>query len=329
MFNLFHRRDTLLFGGHGSYVIFDLETTDMIRPGRPVPEIVEIACIEVDGDGTIVNRWETTLKPSHRSTPEALKTHRLNQALLTDSPPFAQIAPWLAEYLHGKTLVSHNLHRFDAVILAAAFARVPGLEVDLGSGIDTLPHAFKGFGLDRLRRENKIAADAHTAMGDVLTVLELLQRRILTPPPAGAPVTLRGGAVPMQQPPVFRPRRDLYQSSSSDASGETLSGWILVPAEPIVLMPGNKVCLTGGDGDVRSLMEQTHQRLGLQSMRSVSKGHVAIVASDLATTSGKAQTARLAGKPFIQTDDFVRAGDGTAIPTWRWRHQDSSVRATA
>lgn len=329
MFNLFRRRDTLLSGGRGSYVIVDLETTDMIRAGRSMPEIVEIACLEVDGDGTILNRWETTLRPSRRSSPEALKTHRLNEALLADSPTFASIAPWLAHFLHGKTLVSHNLHRFDAPILAGEFARIPGLEVDLGTGIDTLPETFKGFGLDRLRKEHQIAADAHTAMGDVLTVLELLQRRILVPPPAGAPFRLQGGAVAPAEPPAFRPRRDLYQSTPVDASGEELNGWSLVPADPIVLTPGTKVCLTGGESDLRSAMEQTHQRLGLQSMRSFSKGHVAIVAADLATTSGKAQTARLAGKPFIHTDDFLRAGEGTAIPTWTWRLQESAERPTA
>jgi len=323
MFNLFRRRDALLSGGHGSYVIFDLETTDKLGSGRPTPEIVEIACLEVDGEGTTLNSWETTLRPSRRSTPEALKTHRLNEALLADSPTFASIAPWLADYLNGKTLVSHNLHRFDAVILAAEFARISGFEVDLGTGIDTLPEAFKGFGLDRLRKEHQIDADAHTAMGDVLTVLELLQRRILVPPPARAPVRLRRGALPPADPPAFRPRRELYQSTPLDASGEDLSGWTLVSADPLVLAPGNKVCLTGGDGDVRSAMEQTHQRLALQSMRSFSKGHVAIVAADLATTSAKAQTARLAGKPFIHADDFIRAGDGTEIPTWTWRLQDS------
>ena len=323
MFNLFRRRDVLLSGGRGTYVILDLETTDKLGAGRPTPEIVEIACLEVDGEGTILNRWETTLRPSRRSTPEALKTHRLHEALLADSPTFASIAPWLAGYLHGKTLVSHNLHRFDAVILAAAFARSPELEVDLGHGIDTLPEAFKGFGLDRLRREHQIDADAHTAMGDVCTVLELLQRRILVPPPARAPFQLKRQAGPAAETPAIRPRRDLYQATPLDTSGEELSGWTLVPSDPIRLVPGQKVCLTGGDGDVRSAMERTHQRLGLQSMRSFSKGHVAIVAADPATTSGKAQTARLAGKPFIRADDFIQAGDGIAIPTWTWRLQDS------
>jgi len=320
-FNLFRRRDKLLSGGPGSYVIFDLETTDKLGSGRPTPEIVEIACLEVDGEGTILNRWETTLRASCRSVPRALQLHHLNEALLADSPTFTSIAPWLAGYLHGKTLVSHNLHSFDAVILAAAFARIPELEVDLGHGIDTLPG--KGFGLDKLRKEHQIEADAHTAMGDVLTVLELLQRRILVPPAAKAPFLLKRGADSAFEPPAIRPRRDLYQSTPLDASGEELSSWTLVPSDPIVLTPGNKVCLTGGEGEVRAAMEETHQRLGLQSMRSLSKGHVAIVVADLATTSGKAQAARLAGKPFIQADDFIVAVDGTSIPTWTWRVQDS------
>jgi len=325
MFNLFRRRDTLLSGGRGSYVIFDLETTDKLGSGRPTPEIVEIACLEVDGEGTILNRWETTLRASRRSTPRALQTHHLNEALLADSPTFKSIAPWLAGYLHGKTLVSHNLHRFDAVILAAAFARIPELDVDLGHGIDTLPEASKGFGLDNLRKEHQIEADAHTAMGDVLTVLELLQRRILVPPAAKAPFKLKRGVDSVVEPRAIRPRRDLYQSTPLDASGKDLSSWTLVPSDPIVLTPGNKVCMTGGEGEVRAAMEETHQRLGLdpKSIRSVSKGLVAIVAADMATTSGKAQKARLAGKPFIQADDFIVAADGTAIPTWTWRVQDS------
>jgi hypothetical protein len=143
------------------------------------------------------------------------------------------------------------------------------------------------------------------------------------PPAAKAPFQLKRGADSAAEAPAIKPRQDLYQSTPLDASGEELSGWNLVPSDPIVLTPGNKVCLTGGEREMRAAMEETHQRLGLQSMRSFSKGHVAIVAADLATTSGKAQTARLAGKPFIHADDFIDAGFGTAIPTKKWRPQDS------
>ena len=311
-----------LFSGHnGSYVIFDLETTGKITNGESLDDIIEIALLEVNCHGEEIFRWETTLRSEKSSSPRAIAKHKLSQEVLRNSPEFAEIGYWLAQALDGKMLVAHNLMNFDGKMLSSHFSRLPDLEVDMGAGIDTLPTSSKGWGLDNLREVHSINHLAHSAMGDALTVLTLIKQGVLTPASGAAPFRLIRTPYQNIQAPATVPRKDAYRAhksfdpSLSSSNSQSLSAR---SHEPIILKPGDKVCLSGGEGDYRRLMEEKHAELELErkSLRSFSKGLVAMVVCDLDSSAAKCNKARDGGIPFIKADDFLASNKGDAIPAW-------------
>jgi DNA polymerase III epsilon subunit-like protein len=311
-----------LFSGHdGSYVVFDLETTGKITNGESLDDIIEIALLEVDCHGDEIFRWETTLRSAKSSSPKAIAKHKLSQEVLRNSPEFAEIGYWLAQTLNGKMLVAHNLMNFDGKMLLSHFSRLPDLEVDMGTGIDTLPTSSKGWGLDNLREVHYINYLAHSAMGDALTVLTLIKQGVLTPAAGAAPFRLIRTPFQNIQAPAIVPRKDAYRAHKSFDKSPSLSNSQSLSArshEPIILKPGNKVCLSGGEGDYRRLMEEKHAELELErkSLRSFSKGLVAMVVCDLDSSAAKCNKARDSGIPFIKADDFLASNKGDAIPAW-------------
>lgn len=202
------KRDSLLSGHNGSYIIFDLETTGKITSGESLDDIIEIALLEVNCYGEEIFRWETTLRSGKSSSPGAIAKHKLSQEVLRNSPEFAEIGYWLAQTLDGKILVAHNLMNFDGKMLSSHFSRLPDLEVDMGAGIDTLPSSSKGWGLDNLREVHCINHLAHSAMGDALTVLTLIKQGILTPASGAAPYRLIKTPFQNIQAPATVPRKD-------------------------------------------------------------------------------------------------------------------------
>jgi hypothetical protein len=191
----------------------------------------------------------------------------------------------------------------------------------MGSGIDTLPTSSKGWGLDDLREIHSIDHLAHSAMGDVLTVLTLIKRGILAPAPGSSPFRVIKTQFPNLQAPAAVPRKDIYRalkSTSSAPFADASEHFSVRSHEPIALQPGDKVCLSGGEGEYRNLMEAKHADLELErkSLRSFSKGLVAIVACDLNSKVAKCNKARDNGIPFIKADDFLAASKGDAIPAW-------------
>ena len=302
-----------------NYVIIDLETT-----GKNLNEdrIVEIALLEIDFKGNEVFRWETTINPGIKSHPRAIKKHKLSYLMLQKSPSFDVVAPYLSKCLHGKMLIGHNLHSFDAKILQNEFNRSDQFRVDVGIGVDTLPKSKKGFSLDALRSEHSITLNAHHAMADVETVLELLRRQHLSPPRGIRSFTLLGKEVlEISSPPILR-RSDMYRTDPVDLS-QLNSSFDLVEGGLITLMPNDKVTLSGGPsglndhGPARERTEEKYASLGLQTPRSISRNHKAIIVEDLKTTSTKAIKARDYQIPFIKADDF-RAATGNSFKTYKF-----------
>jgi DNA polymerase III epsilon subunit-like protein len=327
MFNIFKRKEELLRGSKGSYVIVDLETTGKNAGLESPDQIVEIALIEVDSCCEELYRWETTVKAGKASAPMAIQKHRLSKNMLANSPSFSDIGYWLASYLDGKMLVGHNLLNFDAKILAAEFSRLDGLEVEVGQGVDTLPTPSKGYGLDNLRDIHSIAIPAHEAMGDARTVLELIKKKILIPDPGESVFRIIQTPYTSPQLPIIADRASIHRLSasriSSLASNEA-HDYSMVPGPSITLRLGDKVCLSGGAGDLRSLMEEKHRELGLLNPRNMSKTHVAIVVDDLHSSAAKPVTARKQGAPFILAKDFIENPCGSPIATWSCSHKNST-----
>lgn len=314
------RPRTLLSGHDGSYIIFDLETTGKVTSGDAADEIVEIGFIEVNCFGEEIFSWETTVKASKPSSPKAIEKHKLGRDALSSSPEFSEIGYWLASVMNGKMLVAHNLHKFDKVMLLNHFLRLPGLEVDLGHGIDTLPTPSKGMGLDDLRRMHSIHEPAHSAMGDARTILTLLGKEVLTPDAGSSPFRLVKSPHESPEMPAAVRRIDLFRSSKSQQqeSSEKAS-FSMQPSGSIYLQPDDKVCLSGGEGAHRELLEAKHKELQLESksIRSFSKRLAAIVVTDLYSTAAKPEKARANGIPFIKADDFLEVKAGQVVQTWK------------
>jgi DNA polymerase III epsilon subunit-like protein len=315
------QRHVLLHGSTKSYVILDLETTGKITSGEFADEIVEIALLEVDCFGEIIFSWETTLKASKPSSPRAIAKHKLSHEALQGSPEFNDIGYWLATALNGKTLVAHNLHKFDGLMLADHFLRLPGINVDIGEGIDTLPLPSKGMGLDDLREAHFIKELAHSAMGDVRTILSLLQMGVLAPRPGLTPFLITKSPFENVEEPKAVTRRDLYRvlSGKQEDSGRDERP-AMQPCDVIYLQPGAKVCLSGGEGAYRELLEKKHEELQLErkSIRSVSKGLAAIVVTDLYSAAAKPAKARDYGVPFVKAEDFLDARTGAPLKAWKY-----------
>jgi DNA polymerase III epsilon subunit-like protein len=264
----------LLQGSTNTYVIFDLETTGKIASGEAADEIVEMAMLEVDCFGEVLFSWETTLKAAKPSSPNAIAKHKLSREALLSSPEFSDIGHWLASFLNGKMLVAHNLDKFDGLMLANHFLRLQGIEVDIGEGIDTLPYPAKGMGLDNLRESHSIKELAHSAMGDVRTILSLLRKGVLTPRPGSSPFSITKSLSDPPLEPKVVTRADLYRALSIQRDPDTNEAFDMQPHDQICLRPGDKVCLSGGEGAFRELLEKKHEELQLEkkSIRSVSKG---------------------------------------------------------
>jgi DNA polymerase-3 subunit epsilon len=301
-------------------VIFDLETTGKITSGESADEIIEIALLEVDCYGEEIFSWETTLKPSKPSSPRAIAKHRLGREALLGSPKFSDIGYWLASILDGKMLVAHNLGKFDGAMLANHFLKLPGLEVDLGEGIDTLPTLSKGMGLDELRSVHSINELAHSAMGDARTILSLLKKGALTPNPGSSPFRLIKSPHENPATPSAVKRTEIFRASSRQQNdSDQQKSFSMQSSGAVHLRAGDKVCLSGGEGAYRELLEEKHKELQLESksLRSVSKGLAAIVVTDLYSTAAKPVKARGYGIPFIKADDFLEAKAGEPVQAWR------------
>jgi DNA polymerase-3 subunit epsilon len=102
-------------------VAIDVETTGF--GFKRNDRIVEIAGLVFDMQtGETVGSFETLINPL-RNIPEAsTKIHGLSAAHLSMAPTFADIAPWLAHTLSGKTLIAHNA-LFDVNFLNAEFQK--------------------------------------------------------------------------------------------------------------------------------------------------------------------------------------------------------------
>jgi len=217
-------------------------------------------------------------------------------------------------------LVAHNLHRFDKIMLLTHFMRLPGLEVDLGDGIDTLPTPSKGMGLDDLRKIHSIHETAHSAMGDARTILRLLYKEVLTPNAGSSSFRLIKSPYESPEIPEAVKRIDLFRTSNKKQQESSKEVNIsMQPSGAIYLQPGGKVCLSGGEGAYWELLEAKHEELQLESksIRSFSKQLAAIVVKDLYSTAEKPKKARANGIPFIKAEEFLEVKPGHAVQTWK------------
>ncbi len=116
-----------------TFVAFDTETTG-VASGRD--RIVELAGLKFR-DGRVLDRQSWLINPGIPIPPFAQGIHGITDAMVSNSPPFADVFPSFARFSEGCVLLGHNV-RFDRQFLAAEAER-NGLELPGVLFLDSLP----------------------------------------------------------------------------------------------------------------------------------------------------------------------------------------------
>ncbi len=160
-----------------AYAVFDCETTGT---DPATDEIVSLAVVRLDGDGSEAARFASLVRPSQPIPAEASAVHGIDDQDVAGAPFFGAIAGRVLELLDGAVLVAHNA-AFDLAMLQQALRRV-GLRYEPPAVACTL-EAFRllepaaaSHRLEAICERHGIALDgAHEALGDVLATTGLLR----------------------------------------------------------------------------------------------------------------------------------------------------------
>ncbi|NBO45612.1 MAG: 3'-5' exonuclease [Actinobacteria bacterium] len=149
------------------WVVIDTETTGLSNDDR----IVEIAALAIDPETMeTVGEFVTLLHPDRDTGASAV--HGISDAMVQDSPRFAEIAETFAQFLKGRVLVAHNLN-FDAGFLEREFTRA-GVELDLGRGFCTWSQGTHTSLAKACERHGITLDGAHRAEADARATWKLL-----------------------------------------------------------------------------------------------------------------------------------------------------------
>jgi len=103
------------------FAVVDVETSGLSTTRN---RVLQVAVVTVDGDGNIIDRWSSLIRPRNRWVfrlgPRHI--HGLTRAELRAAPPAAEVLAELARRLEGSTFTAHNAG-FDAAFLRRMAAR--------------------------------------------------------------------------------------------------------------------------------------------------------------------------------------------------------------
>jgi DNA polymerase III subunit epsilon len=301
----------LLPDGACGFAVLDLETTGTSRSCR----IVEVALVRLDSQGRITEEWETLVQPG-MPIPNA-HIHGIDDALVSGAPSFEEIAGTLAAKLHEHVLVAHNLAHFDGPILEAHFAQVDGIELSLGSGLDTMPQPRVK--LVELCRKHGVVLDpgvAHTALGDTRALAKALQSGMAHLAPADSPVSVGLNRL------LSQPARTLTRAMA--AATKAPSGWMPetiqldVPLDFITTGPASM------NSDTEIKRAEAHGiRLGFEyrKVNSIPKRNppTFLLSTSLTLANRKMADARDLQVPVVLCRDFMQARCGSSVRAWRYQ----------
>lgn len=116
------------------YAVVDIETTGLFSGMHD--RITEVAVVQVDCAGVIIDEWCTLVNPHRDLGPQHI--HGIQAADARLAPTFADIAGDLATRLAGRVVVAHNLS-FDTRFLVSEFRRL-GIDapVNCDNGLCTM-----------------------------------------------------------------------------------------------------------------------------------------------------------------------------------------------
>lgn len=162
-----------------SFAVVDFETTG-VNPSTD--RIVQLAAIVVNGEGEIVDEFDTVVKPESPDnyTHGAEHIHGISESQVAEGMPLSQALRKLWDISSGNVFTAHNA-RFDIGFLHAESERI-GLNERIDSHIDTLSLARK-IDAEKTRRHSLEALcehygiqreKAHDAKADATATAELL-----------------------------------------------------------------------------------------------------------------------------------------------------------
>lgn len=162
-----------------SFAVVDCETTG-VNP--ETDRILQLAAIVVNGEGEIVDTFDTVVKPESPSTYQhgAEHIHGISEEQVSQGMPLREALEKLWDISEGNLFTAHNA-RFDINFIHAESRRV-GLERQVEQYIDTLALSRKTdtekerkHSLDALCEHYGIERDrAHEAKSDATATAQLL-----------------------------------------------------------------------------------------------------------------------------------------------------------
>ncbi len=149
-----------------SYVVFDLETTGLEYDC----EIIEIGAVKVVND-EIVDTFEELIKPTWHIPANASNVNGITDNMVKDSRPAEGVLNDFMEFIKNKTLIGHNVKRFDYKVLLHNVMRFVGKAVT-NPTVDTMYLArmylsLPNYRLSTLCKHFSVDNDtAHRALSD-------------------------------------------------------------------------------------------------------------------------------------------------------------------
>ena len=167
-----------------SFAVVDFETTGL---NPETDRIVQLAAVIVNGDGDIINSFDTIVKPESPDEYEhgAEHIHGISAEQVSSGMPLRIALEKLWDISAGNVFTAHNA-QFDLGFLHAESERV-GIEGRVEFHIDTLELARRTTGTDSTRRHNLFALcehygierdKVHDARSDATATAQLLMHLI-------------------------------------------------------------------------------------------------------------------------------------------------------
>ena len=172
------------------FAIIDLETSGL---SASASHIIEIAIIRMNRTGNITERFETLINPPDGNVGRP-DIHFISESDVKNAPSFSDVAGNILSILNNCIAVAHNA-KFEEQFLAAEFERA-GIEVPHIPAIDTMWLAQMELDISNYKLPTVLShyghtiRDAHTAMGDVVSIAKFLPQILLEVPIQLYPVDL-------------------------------------------------------------------------------------------------------------------------------------------
>lgn len=168
----------------GGFVVLDTETTGIDYRA----EIVQVAIVDPDGRPLV----DTLVRPTRLIPWDAIAIHGITNDMVADAPSFPEVVPLIRDAIRDRVVIVYNAE-YDRRLLDQS-ARAHGLSVDFR----TIPRGWvcamlayaqyrnepgRRYGQPRWHRleaaaryERVVHTNAHSALGDCLTTLELVKK---------------------------------------------------------------------------------------------------------------------------------------------------------